>query len=404
VSTARPTPARTRAPGRARARTLAGRLALAALLLAGVAASAPSGLGVFWFVPYAGVGAVLVVRGRGTSIGWLLIGIGWSLGVATASVDATAAQFSAGTLDPATALLAEVTSAAGAAAFLLFAVLAVVFPSGRLPGGRWARPAGLALGVGAVLLAATLVMPVIRVNLQGGSSSVPIRNPAALLPDLPVWQVITPETAILPIVVLLVSAVLSLLVRFRRASGIERQQLRWITAALAFVVAAVVGGLLVERLVPGSAESGVAWLGAIAAFPAVAVAIGVAVLRYRLYEIDRIISRTIGWAVVTGVLAGAFALLVLGLTAALQSLTGGGTLAVAASTLAAAALFQPLRRRVQSAVDRRFNRARYDAERTVADFGSRLRDEVELGQLRADICAAVARTAQPASLSLWLRE
>jgi hypothetical protein len=133
------------------------------------------------------------------------------------------------------------------------------------------------------------------------------------------------------------------------------------------------------------------------------IAIGVAITRYRLYEIDRIISRTIGYALVTSVLVIVFAGAVLGLQAVLEPLTGGNTVAVAASTLIVAALFQPLRRRIQSTVDRRFDRARYDGERTVAAFAARLRDQVELDSLETDLQGVVGQTVAPTSLGLWVR-
>jgi len=132
------------------------------------------------------------------------------------------------------------------------------------------------------------------------------------------------------------------------------------------------------------------------------VAIGIAVLRYRLNEIDRLVSRTIAYGVLTLMLALAFVGVVLGLQALSAPFTGSSTLAVAASTLVVAALFQPLRRRVQARVDRRFNRSRYDAERTVPAFGGRLRDGVDLGQLSTEIGAAIDKTVQPVSVSLWL--
>jgi len=127
------------------------------------------------------------------------------------------------------------------------------------------------------------------------------------------------------------------------------------------------------------------------------------VLRYRLYEIDRIVSRTIGWAIVSAVLATVFVVVILVLQTALAQVTSSNTVAVATSTLVVFALFQPLRRRVQARVDRRFNRARYDAERTLAAFAGRLRDEVDLGQLRAEIIGTVDRTVQPTTVSVWLR-
>ena len=148
---------------------------------------------------------------------------------------------------------------------------------------------------------------------------------------------------------------------------------------------------------------GVAFIPVLLAYAAVPAAIAVAVLRYRLYEIDRIISRTLSWATVTGVLLVVFAGLVVGLQALLSGVTQGQTLAVAASTLAAFALFQPVRRRVQRAVDRRFDRARYDSERTAAAFAERLRTEVDLEAVAGDLTGSVERALRPSTLGLWLK-
>ena len=137
---------------------------------------------------------------------------------------------------------------------------------------------------------------------------------------------------------------------------------------------------------------------------AMPIAIGIAILRYRLYEIDRIISRTVGWAVVTALLLAVFASLVIGLQAILADLTQGETLAVAASTLAAAALFQPVRRRVQHLVDRRFDRGRYDGDRAAAVFGERLRDRVDLAGVERDLHRVADETLRPASVSIWVRD
>jgi hypothetical protein len=147
----------------------------------------------------------------------------------------------------------------------------------------------------------------------------------------------------------------------------------------------------------------VAFFATLAVVGLLPVAIGIAVLRYRLYEIDRIISRTIGWALVTGLLVGAFALLVVGSSALLEPLTGGNTLAVAGSTLVVALLFAPLRARVQRTVDRRFDRSRYDGEQTLAAFGERLRAEVDLTTIRTDVLATVETSVRPTRVGLWLR-
>jgi hypothetical protein len=190
-------------------------------------------------------------------------------------------------------------------------------------------------------------------------------------------------------------------VRFRRGDPVQRQQLKWLladvgVAAIAFPVAMVFSG--------SNALWDVAlWLVGFLAFLGLPVAIGIAVLRYRLYEIDRIVSRTIGYLIVTATLAVVFVGGILLFEAVLTPLTGGSTLGVAASTLVAAALFGPLRRRVQAVVDRRFNRSRYDAERAVAAFVTQLRDDVDLESVSADVLGVVNRTVAPATLGLWIR-
>jgi len=215
--------------------------------------------------------------------------------------------------------------------------------------------------------------------------------------------VITLDTTFFPIVVLVAAAAVSLLVRLRHARGTERQQLRWFAASIAFAVAAVAFGVTVSTLFPGSSETGLAWVLVILAFSATPIAVGLAVLRYRLYEIDRIISRTLGWALVTGLLGATFAGLVVGLQALSTRVTGGNTLAVAASTLVVAALFQPLRRRVQGAVDRRFNRARYDARHTTDTFARHVRNELDLGQLRSALIDTAGVAVRPVTATVWLR-
>jgi hypothetical protein len=176
-----------------------------------------------------------------------------------------------------------------------------------------------------------------------------------------------------------------------------RQQLRWFVAAV--LLAAVP---LPISILPG--VGGPQWaLVASAGLILVPVSVGIAVTRHRLYEIDRLISRTIGWGLVTGALVAIFAGTVVGLEAILSGVTQGETLAVAASTLVAFALFQPLRRRIQTAVDRRFDRARYDGEQTLTAFAERLRNEVDLPNLERDIARIVVSSLRPASISVWIR-
>jgi hypothetical protein len=188
--------------------------------------------------------------------------------------------------------------------------------------------------------------------------------------------------------------------RYRRADAVGRAQIRWVLAASGLTLVLMVALLL---------SSGIEWLNElvwklwVGSFVLPPIAIGIAVLRYRLYEIDRLISRGLSYALLSGALAIVFGGLVLGLQAVLGGVTQGETLAVAASTLVAFALFQPLRRRIQTLVDRRFNRARYDAERVAASFADRLRDEVELDAVADRLGATVRQAVAPESAAIWLR-
>jgi hypothetical protein len=186
---------------------------------------------------------------------------------------------------------------------------------------------------------------------------------------------------------------------WRRASGERRQQLSWLMAGGAAALISFLAVIAASALPHGVDEvvSGVLDIG-IAALP---VGMGVAVLKYRLYEIDRIISRTLAYAIVTGLLVGVYAGLVL---LATQVLDIKSPVAVAVSTLAAAALFNPVRWRVQKAVDRRFNRARYDADQTVAAFAARLKDAVDLDAVRGDLAGVVHQALEPAHVSLWISQ
>jgi hypothetical protein len=284
--------------------------------------------------------------------------------------------------------------------FTLGVLIFLVFPDGRLPSSRWAAVAVLA------------VVPAVLYALAAGFRPGPlvyypwIDNPLGwVAPGLGVDlapfldnESVTSILFALPVVFALLAPV----TRWRRAGPVERAQIRWIGASAVLNVAAltfyVVGGFDVA----GTLHAGDLAVGlAQATFP---LAIGIAVLRYRLYEIDRLISRTIGWAIISGTLVAAFVALVFGFQALLAPLTGGNTLAVAGSTLVVAALFAPVRSRVQRAVDRRFDRSRYEGEQLLAAFGERLRDEVDLATIRADVLATVDAAVRPARAALWLRE
>jgi len=327
------------------------------------------------------MGALLIRRVPENRIGALLLATGTAQTASIAVLTYAGLGGSAVPAWPVAAIAATFGDAAYIAPWVIALIgVPLVFPDGRLPSRRfrwvvWVTGAGM-------------------VSLLLGA-------PASMIPGLADLGPVVSALALVANVFGLGGAVAAVWVRFRRGDPVQRQQVKWLLA-----VAGVATIAFPSALAFGSSESFVAlafWLVAFLAYLALPVAIGIAVLRYRLYEIDRIISRTIGYAVVTVTLAVTFGGAILLFQAVLAPLTGGNTLAVAASTLVAAALFQPLRRRVQAVVDRRFNRARYDAERTVTAFTTQLRDEVDLRNLSGDVLQVVAQTVAPATVALWLR-
>jgi hypothetical protein len=190
----------------------------------------------------------------------------------------------------------------------------------------------------------------------------------------------------------------SLVVRFRRARGVERQQLRWVAFAAALTVP--LAGVVVAAVLLDATDAPAVVLAAGVGMALLPLAVGAAILRYRLYDLDRIISRTVAWTALTVVLALGYGAVVLLLS---RLLPDSSTTAVAGATLAVAAVFQPARRRIQRLVDRRFNRHRYDAARTIQAFSGRLREQADLDTLSAELLAVVEETMQPTGVSLWLR-
>jgi hypothetical protein len=355
---------------------------------------------------YAGSGRLITSRRPGNAVGWLLGLIGVSIATSTFAEQYTV--YGLATARGSVPAARQVGTLAGAAAVLtviLLLFLILLFPDGRLPSRRWS-PVAWAL----FLVTAGWVTQ----NLQAGTrvsggltnafdaANVSYPNPLGFLPRNGWYG----DLLKLILVLGLVTGVLviaSVFVRRRRAGTELRKQLAWLgyVAALTALWGALlaVGGLVD----PGPANS---WLGTlfwslmeltpVAGIPA---ACAVAVLRYRLYEIDKIISRTLAYAIVTGLLLGVYAGLVL---LATRVLPVDGSVAVAASTLAAAALFNPLRSRVQRLVDRRFNRTRYDADQTLTAFAARLQDATDLDAVGTDLASTVHRALEPAHLSLWL--
>jgi hypothetical protein len=346
------------------------------------------------FTGFMVVGAVIVDHRPDNAIGWIFSAIG--LLAATGSLAMEYATY---------AYITRPGSLPGAiwAAWyqqqwwipmvaLIFVATPLLFPTGRLSSARW-RPIAVVAAVAALMLELLAAFqPTIKLQDQDYWVDNPIG--VAGTPD--------PEASAVAGVLLglltgcIMAAVISLVLRFRRSRGVERQQLKWIVYAGMLLLLTVPVGMYLP------APIGDALWGLIIAF--VPVAAGIAILRYRLYDIDRLINRTLVYGLLTAGLGLGYAAAVLVLGQVFGGVGGEPpSWAVAGATLAVAALFQPARRRIQAVVDRRFNRRKYDAARTVEAFSARLRDEVDLDALSAELLAVVDQTIQPTRASLWLR-
>ena len=272
----------------------------------------------------------------------------------------------------------------------------LLFPTGRLPTPRW-RP------VAWVIVGGIFVLSVLTAFESGRLQDIPVSNPTGIEQASGILAVI--RGILFPILVGGIFAVAaSVIVRFRRARGEERQQLKWFAYSVSFLVGSLGLGLLNTEMLHNRAIEYAAGISGIVAVVAVPTAIGVAILRYRLYEIDIIINRTLVYGALTATLVGVYFGGIVVLQRVFVALTGEqSTLAVVASTLAIAALFNPLRRRIQGLVDRRFYRRKYDARKILEAFSVRLRDETDLEALNEDLVEVVRETMQPAHVSLWLR-
>jgi hypothetical protein len=340
-------------------------------------------------VSAAAVGAVLAGRRPRHPVGWLLLGValGLAANVLVESYVKHELLVRPGSL-PAARLLIGFTYTGVVVWLSCAGFVLLLTPTGRLPSPRWRWWAGLAAAAPVVAVLAMAVQPDPLAPDYHGN---PLASPAlARLLAAP---------GVAAIAVVLVSLLVgagSLVGRFRRARGTERQQLRWL--ALAAVLAA---GLLLVGLVAGYlGRDAVVFTSLTLCVALLPLGTGAAMLRYRLYDLDRIVSRTVAYGLLTVLLGGGYVLVVLGLG---QLLGRDSSLVVAAATLAGAAAFQPARRRIQQVVERRFNRRRYDAARTIGAFSARLRDQVDLDDLRGELLAVVDQTMQPTRASLWLR-
>ena len=335
------------------------------------------------------VGAVLVSRRPLHPVGWLLL----ALGLSTVALGVASGYAKYGLLvRPATlpgAIYAAVYNSVGVVLIApCLGFILLLTPTGSLPSPHWRWWARVAAAAPLLAVVSLVLSPFERPYQS-------VANPLAVPALADLLLVVAAVTLVVTGLAILV-AVWSLLVRFRRARGAERQQLRWVALAAALTAVTV---LVIVAVAAAGSEVPVDWLlGACTAL--LPAAIGAAVLRYRLYDLDRIISRTLAYGLLTVLLGGGYAAVVLGFG---QLLGRQSSLVVAAATLALAAVFQPARNRIQAAVDRRFNRRRYDAARMIQAFSARLRQQVDLDTLTAELLAVVDQTVEPTTASLWLR-
>ena len=348
------------------------------------------------------VGALIASRHPRNTVGWICLAIGLGLGVTTAATEY--ARFAIET-DPGALPAGELVASLANWDWLLWVGPLLIhfvlfFPDGRPPSARWRVVAWL--GAGAIALAAVSEAlsptfldeyPTVRnpVGVEGAEGLLEAAGSLAYLVFLPC----------------VLASGASMVLRLRRARGVERQQLKWFAFAAAVLATLFVPVCVLTILAPAYDQTAQGTLIVqdlmTLVFAAPALAAGIAILRYRLYDIDVVINRTLVYGALTATLAGVYLASVLVLQLALSGVTEGSSLAVAASTLGVAALFRPARVHIQELVDRRFYRRKYDAARTLESFGARVRDEVALDSLSAELRGVVAETMQPAHMSLWLR-
>jgi hypothetical protein len=341
---------------------------------------------------FAVVGALVAARQPRNSVGWLLLAVAVCMTVRLVGESyATYALITAPGSLPGGLYGAWVQWSWFGVVAILAIFLPLYFPTGRLLSPRW-RPV---LWLGIAFLSSAVVSNALQPGPTEWLAGVrPARNPVVYLPAVkPLLDVI--GVAGLCLLPGIGGAIAALVVRFRRSRGIERQQLKWFTSAAALAPLP----FLVYEVAPGAFALLLAVI-----LPLMPISVGIAILRYRLYEIDRIINRTLVYGLLTAVLGLGYASAVLVFGQLFGGVTGDPpTWAIAGATLAVAALFQPARRRIQTAVDRRFNRRKYNTATTIQAFSTRLRDQIDLDTLTTELLAVVDQTMQPTEASLWLR-
>jgi hypothetical protein len=348
-----------------------------------------------WTVSFSVVGALVTSHRPKNPIGWIFLADGFCYGLLSAgdqyAIYALLTNSGALLLGAEASWLGQWIWAPGLGLILVF--LPLLFPDGHPPSHRWRPVAWLGgLFIGLAVVSSTILLW-------------PERGPALLTGDESpshVVQVLVDFIALPMLFVAGLGAVVSLLVRFSRARGDERQQIKWFASAAALTLVWI---LLFAQASLSGLPGVIVALSSLLVIPSIPIATGIAILRYRLYDIDRIINRTLVYGALTAMLVAVYVGGVTATQAILRALTGQEQqpqLAVVASTLVIAALFNPLRRRVQSFIDRRFYRSKYDARKTLEAFSAKLRDETDLDTLSDDLVGVVRETMQPSHISLWL--
>jgi hypothetical protein len=379
-----------------------GVIVLLVLLAETVSAKAGRGIdgGAFLVLSFPIVGALIVSRRPRSSIGWILLSIGFFIGLAEVlRMYAHLALSELVTLPGPEFALAFESSLWAPVLGLAGTFLILLFPDGHLPSPAW-RPWAYFCG-------AAITIVYLGFSISPGELPAvgfpPVTNPLGIDALQPLGGLLLTFAASIPIAI--VGCAVALIRRFRRSRGRERAQLKWLTAAAGLVgTAYLISAIL--NMIFGNPDP--RWLEivssvAVYSFVLIPTAIGMAILRHRLYDIDVIINRTLVYGALTATLTGAYLLVVATLQSLLQPLAGQSELAVAGSTLTVAAIFRPARARIQAFVDRRFYRSKFDAEATVERFSARLREELDLEALTADLLSAVESTMRPSTASLWLR-
>ncbi len=348
-------------------------------------------MGFVFALSFIAVGVVVARSQPSNPMGWLLLGV--SLAIQLGSFAPAYAYLDYHSDHGALPFghVAVLLSGMWICGFMFLPLIVLLFPDGR-PGPRWRWPLRIYLAIWTVLIAGTLNLAIsdfsLRLPVDDGGNLAGLNNPVG-------WFGAVFKVGFVFCAVLAVVAVVHQARAYRRASGERRQQLKWLGAGAGTCVFAVLVSFLWKNA-PGIVGDALVPLG----LTALPLAIGVGILRYRLYEIDRLVSRTLSYAILTALLVGTF----VGLVALTTDLLPfSSSVGVAASTLAAAALFNPLRKRVQRIVDRRFNRARYDAEETVAAFAASLRDAVDIDSIQNELLHVVHKAVEPSQVTIWIR-